>query len=182
MGFVFHRTGKYTSAWQKKTENPSEAERCKAFANARKLVCVIEFPQERRSSDYRQQFFLANTGLFHKGRYYQCAYCGKIIPRDRITVDHLISVKGTQKSRMYKALLHKLKITDINDTKNLVPACQHCNSKKGSKGGLWILRGIIGKSFALWVFRWAICIILIAFCVVFAICFQGSLLSQVALS
>lgn len=169
MGFTFRCTGKYTGVWQKKTEDPSDAEICKAFAETRKLLCLIEYPQERRSADYRQRFFRTNMGLRHKGNHYQCAYCGRIFPKDQITVDHLFAVKGVQRSKIMKWLLHKLKITDVNDPKNLVPACRHCNSQKGSKGGIWILRGLIGKSFALWVVRWIARIVIVALCAYFAI-------------
>lgn len=169
MGFMFRRTGKYTGVWQKKTEDPSDAEACKDFAEANKLLCLIEYPQERRSADYRQQFFRTNMGLYHKGKHYQCAYCGRIFPKDQITVDHLLAVKGAQRSAIIKGLLRKLGITDINDPKNLVPACRHCNSQKGSKGGIWILRGLLGKYFALWVVRWIARIVIVALCAYFAI-------------
>ena len=169
MGFAFHRTGKHTGVWQKKTEDPFDAENCKDFAESRKLHCLIEYPQERRSSDYRQQFFRTNTGLCHTGKFYQCAYCGKIFSKNRITVDHLVAVKGVQRSTIIKGMLHRLKITDINDPKNLVPACQHCNSQKGSKGGIWILRGLIGKSFAFWLVRWIARIVIVILCAYFAI-------------
>ena len=29
----------------------------------------------------------------------------------------------------------------VNDISNLAPACRRCNRRKGSKGGLWIIRG-----------------------------------------
>lgn len=169
MGFAFRRTGKYTGVWQKKTEDPSGAETCKEFAESKKLLCLIEYPQERRSADYRQQFFRTNMGLCHKGKHYQCVYCGRIFPKDQITVDHLFAVKGVQRSKIMKWLLHRLTITDVNDPKNLVPACRHCNSKKGSKGGIWILRGVIGQSFTIWLARWIMRVVLIALCVYFVI-------------
>ena len=47
-------------------------------------------------------------------------------------------------------------ISDINDVKNLVPSCEKCNSKKGSKMGLWLIRGDIGKHFGIWLFWWSL--------------------------
>lgn len=41
-------------------------------------------------------------------------------------------------------------INDINDTRNLVPACRKCNSRKGANTGIWIIRGLIGRHFGFW--------------------------------
>lgn len=169
MGFSFHRTGKYSGVWKKKTDNESDIESSRKFAAERNLACLVEYPEDRRSADYRQQLFRTNAGLCHKGTYYQCVYCGRIFQKDRITVDHLFSVRGTQKSSFYKKLLQKIGITNINDPKNLVPACQHCNSKKGSKGGIWIIRGLVGKSSMVWAIRWLIRFALFVLCIAFLI-------------
>jgi len=44
-------------------------------------------------------------------------------------------------------------ISGANDAKNLVAACRRCNSKKGTKMGLWIVRGFLGRSELLWKIR-----------------------------
>jgi DNA-directed RNA polymerase subunit RPC12/RpoP len=169
MGFSFNRTGKYSGVWNKKTDSEFEIQLSKKFAKERNLACLVEYPEDRRSADYRRIFFHNNPGLFKSGEYYQCAYCGLVFSKDRITVDHLFSVRGTQKSPFYKKLLQKIGITNINDPKNLVPACQHCNSKKGSKGGIWIIRGLVGKSFVVWAIRWMIRFALFVLCIAFLI-------------
>ncbi len=174
-GFEFKKTGKYTGVWKLKAKNSADVDEIKRFAQRAKLSCIIEYPEERRSSDYRRNFFTVNKGLLNKGRYYHCAYCGRIFKKENITVDHLFSIKGIQKdsvtARLNKKILSKLDIQNINDPPNLVPACQRCNSRKGSKGGLWILRGIVGKYPLIWVFRWVLRAFLFCVCCYFVIQF-----------
>ena len=157
MGFDFKKTGRYTGIWRKQVESEEEAQTAKDFAGSHGLACRIERPEERRSSNYRPLFFETHPGLFGSGLY-QCVYCGRIKKRDQITVDHLIAVNAIQQdtfsARIYRRLLKRMNITDINDPRNLLPACRSCNSRKGSKGGFWILRGILGRSLILWIFRW----------------------------
>jgi hypothetical protein len=46
-------------------------------------------------------------------------------------------------------------IKNINDIENLVAACHHCNSSKGSKMGFWLIRGMLGRHPVFWLFFWA---------------------------
>ena len=106
-----------------------------------------------RSANYRCNFFKANKGLRGHRKHYHCSYCGRIKKKDDITVDHLIPVnkvlKGCHK-RFWKMVLRLNGINDINDTRNLVPACRKCNSRKGANTGIWIIRGLIGRHFGFW--------------------------------
>lgn len=106
-----------------------------------------------RSANYRCNFFKVNKGLRGRRKHYHCSYCGKIKKKDDITVDHLIPVnkvlKGRHK-RFWKMVLRFNGINDINDTRNLVPACRKCNSRKGTNTGIWILRGLVGRHFGFW--------------------------------
>ena len=104
-----------------------------------------------RSADYRRQFFMANPP--HIGKRYFCAYCGRLISRRRVTVDHLYPVNKASRSIRLQTKLRRMGIKNINSVRNLVPACKKCNGHKGTKMGLWILRGRIGKSPEIWVFR-----------------------------
>ena len=60
-------------------------------------------------------------------------------------VDHIISVNKSQKNRMANWLMDRMEISNVNDERNLCCACKECNSRKGSKAGLWLLRGFLGK-------------------------------------
>lgn len=122
------------------------------------------YPQYERSNDYRKQFFSHNHPAI-KGRYI-CAYCGRFLKMEATTVDHLIPINKVRnkhgvlnkiKTTGYRAALKLFKISNINDSRNLVAACKSCNSKKGSKTGLWIIRGLLGRYPAYWVLHW-ICV------------------------
>lgn len=97
----------------------------------------------KRSHAYREQYFAAHQPDI-LGRYF-CTYCGKLIKPKDVQVDHMVSIALVQKNHWMQKY-----VSDINDSKNLVAACRRCNSKKGSKGGLWILRGIIGQYRIFW--------------------------------
>lgn len=113
-----------------------------------------------RSSNYRSVFFKEHPPYF--GDYYFCTYCGRLIHKDKITVDHLYPVGIARKSiTLQKKLQHK-GISDINSPENLVPSCRKCNQKKSSKMGKWIIRGKIGKYPSLWIVRHTIRIVLFA--------------------
>ena len=98
----------------------------------------------KRSSDYRRRFIEADPGPW------RCRYCGKRLrDKSEMTVDHVIPVArvsrlGVSGFFWRNFAIHE-GIDDINDLKNLVPACRRCNSRKGQKGGIWILRAILGK-------------------------------------
>ena len=79
------------------------------------------------------------------GKYYVCAYCFKLLKKNDVTVDHIISVNKSQKNRMANWLMNRMEISNVNDERNLCCACKECNSRKGSKAGLWLLRGFLGK-------------------------------------
>ena len=100
-----------------------------------------------RSTDYRKTFFIHNKGFnfFHK-KYYRCAYCGKPVKKDCITVDHIIPVYKSQRNFSAKILMKLFRIHNINEYENLTPSCKKCNSKKGSKLSInYIYKGITGK-------------------------------------
>lgn len=93
-----------------------------------------------RGSSYRYDFIRENPG-FHG--YYICRYCGKLLKKDRMTVDHRIPVRKAETSWLYRKLLDRYPY-GVNDVRNLVPACERCNKRKGSKTGIWLLLGYTG--------------------------------------
>ena len=90
-----------------------------------------------RSSNYRMVFFEENKPAF-RNKYYQCAYCGRLLTKDTVTIDHLLPIQKVKRNK------------DRNDPRNLVAACDTCNKKKGSKGGWWIALGLIGRYPVFW--------------------------------
>lgn len=105
-------------------------------------VVMITNPKYQRSSNYRAEF-MRHWPPDSEG-YYRCVYCGRKIKKDKMQVDHIISVDMAQKNWFSRPLLPK---SGVNDLSNLVPACQRCNRKKDRYGGFWIIRGRYWKFF-----------------------------------
>ena len=113
-----------------------------------------------RSVTYRKNFFHINRPVKHNK--YRCAYCGMLFPKNKITVDHLYPVYLARKSFLLRLYLRIRGYKDINDIKNLVPACEKCNTHKGRKGGIWIIRGTLGRYETYWRIKKIIYMLLIA--------------------
>lgn len=104
-----------------------------------------------RNDKYRKEFFAHNKPIIKDS--YFCAYCGKILTRKNITVDHLYPIdKARSDIKLQKKLL-KRGITNINNADNLVPACMDCNKKKGTSIDGWIFRGQLGRHKIYWIIR-----------------------------
>lgn len=116
-----------------------------------------------RDTSYRKRFFSNNHGIHNK---YFCAYCGKILTPEEITVDHITPVAAARKSKFAQRILKLFGITNINCNKNLAPSCRECNSKKGANIGLWPIRGYIGKHNFVWILGHTISFSVL-FCVVY---------------
>ena len=85
----------------------------------------------KRGSSYRKAFFDAHAPIF--GDYYFCAYCGRLVRSDKVSVDHLYPVGRAGKSVTMQKLLKKKHFSGVNDPRNLVASCKSCNQKKGKK-------------------------------------------------
>lgn len=91
-----------------------------------------------RDNSYRERFIEAHPP--HNGKY-RCVYCGRKINKDDMQVDHVIAVGRVKRNWLYRLCLPD----GVNDLSNLVPSCRKCNHRKGSKGGLWAIRGHFWK-------------------------------------
>lgn len=166
--FEFIKKSYGKSYWMKKylmtSEELSKLDNVKVYWKKKGLDILVLYPNNMRSSDYRKEFLNKNKGI--KG-YYFCAYCGAIMNTKKLTVDHIFPVDRTAKSKFLKKILSIMKINNINDIRNLTPCCKSCNSRKGSKTGLWIIRGLIGRYRFTWPITWIIIILLffVIFCV-----------------
>lgn len=114
----------------------------------------------KRSGDYRDTFFkhyrsrtyslaaalVRNWDTDRGYGYYYCAYCGKKTDLKKITVDHIYPVAKVNASTKLQRKLKKLGYENVNDYRNLTPACAKCNKKKGTKLNWWyICRGRLGQ-------------------------------------
>lgn len=100
-----------------------------------------------RSDSYRRDFLKANPRPL---RGYRCRYCHRHLSERQMTVDHIYPVY-LAKTGKGLWMMHLAMIFDVNDVRNLAPACARCNAKKGRKAGLWVMRGILGKYRLYWV-------------------------------
>ncbi len=125
-----------------------------------------------RGQGYRQKYFDNNPPHF-LGKYYFCAYCGRLRSKKNITVDHLYPISKADTNVQMQKRLRKRGIRNINDADNLVAACASCNQKKGSKTGYWIRRGSIGRLPGVWYIRHAIRMAL--FCAVVYLIVSGKM-------
>lgn len=113
------------------------------------VTCESEFGQ--RSTSYRKEFF-GHTKPVLQNRYV-CAYCGRLLKEKDVTVDHIYPVHAAKTDINIQNKLKYKGFSDINDIKNLVAACRSCNRRKGTKMGIWILKGKLGRSPVLWCIR-----------------------------
>lgn len=163
--FVFYNKSKKNKYWEKETTNKKDIEFWKRFARSHGLICEVEDALYSRNSTYRKDFFEQNKP-FWKNRYF-CVYCGRLLPKNKIEIDHIIPVHQAKKWYVRKMLR---KMHGVNDPKNLGASCRKCNRAKGSKMNGWVFRGHLGKSNAYQVFRWIVrfvVVILIIFTVLY---------------
>lgn len=161
--FLFTKKAYGKGFWEKKIIRNDELSinKYKDFCKSNKFKLEIIYPEYARNYDYRKVFFERNKGFLNQ--FYICAYCGRIFRKENITVDHIFPIDKISKSKFYQNLLKWLNISNVNDYNNLAPACKHCNSKKGRKVGLWVLRGFLGRYKWWWFAIWASIIIIITY-------------------
>ena len=102
----------------------------------------------KRSTTYRAEYFKHNKPIYKK--FYRCVYCGRLLSRKKITVDHIYPVKKVNESTYYQDKLKRIGADSVNDFRNLVSACFRCNAKKSSKTGWWIIKAKIGSMKYYW--------------------------------
>lgn len=107
-------------------------------------------PKEKfeRSEDYRSRYIAAHPGWRRK--WYLCPYCGRFVTKDRMQVDHIVSIDLANRQPFYRWLVPK---EGINSEANLTASCEKCNLKKSNRGGWWIVRAKVGRVWyaAMWV-------------------------------
>lgn len=103
-----------------------------------------------RSNNYRKRYFDKHKGILGL---YTCAYCGKIIAKHNVQVDHIFPIGIVRRSAFAKGFIafnntifNPLHPSEgVNGVWNTCSACSACNSAKSDSGGLWIWRGYIGR-------------------------------------
>lgn len=133
----------------------------KTFCKQKHLIFLFDNEYGERSADYRKTFFDNNRP--DKNGKFRCVYCGKKLNRNRITVDHLYPVSAVSKSLELQKKLKSRGINSLNSKENLVAACWNCNMRKGTRMGIWSLRGRLGRHETFWRTRSVIRFFLVLF-------------------
>lgn len=115
-----------------------------------------------RTNNYRKELYSTNKIPHERNR---CVYCGQFYQPQYIEADHIIPVSAVKgaKGKYWKKYMDRHHYTlGVNDPKNIVPACIYCNRRKGSKQGIWLLLGRLGRHKFTWTLRsmtiWALSI------------------------
>lgn len=122
-------------------------------------MAMSKKPKYERSDDYRYQYIRAHPGFM--GKYYLCPYCGRIMLKKTMQVDHIVSINLANKHRAYRVLVPD---GNINNLHNLTASCPKCNNRKSDSGGFWIFLARFGV-----VFYAVIWLLLLGFAAWFAI-------------
>ncbi|MCR5148305.1 MAG: HNH endonuclease [Eubacterium sp.] len=138
-----------------------ELRKLSAYCDEKGLRLKIGNALGRRRTDYRRKFFSWNSPDI--GSRYICVYCGRLLKKDKVVVDHLYPVGTASKSIEYQKKLKRHGIKNINDSRNLVASCNSCNRRKGTKSGIWIFLGRIGRHRGIWFLRYLLRAVIIAF-------------------
>lgn len=147
------------------TDDPALLKKIHRFCFFHGLKCIVMNPEYCRNTTYRNDFFRHYKPAV-LGKYF-CIYCGRLLSPETVTVDHIIPVKKASENSAYQKFIQIMHWKGVNDHRNLGAACRRCNSRKGAKTGLWLLRGYIGKSSLFQYFRWTVRACLIAALVCF---------------
>ena len=91
-GFRFIRKDE---KWHRDTTDPVFVEKYRDYAKRNGLAFVAYDSTRTRCNSYRDTFFEANEPMI--GKYYVCAYCFKLLKKNDVTVDHIISVNKSKK-------------------------------------------------------------------------------------
>ena len=113
-------------------------------------------PHWNRGSAYRRDW------IDKQGEECRCVYCGRKFPTNSITVDHVVPVSLSKRSKIARAWLKSRGFKNIDDERNLVPACYQCNHlKKDSTNIIWFFRAYLGKYTWWWVCVWMFRIVVV---------------------
>lgn len=148
-----HSFGMYQTGQYEYRGNITEAD-IKKLARLQKrgeLTYYIDNHFSVRGNKYREVFFRNYKPVI--GDLYFCAYCGKLIRKKNITIDHIYPVGRVRKSMSLQRKLKRRGIETVNDPRNLTPSCAKCNGHKAAKGGLWVMRGKLGQHQWIWAVR-----------------------------
>ena len=148
-GFKFVEKG-YNSYFEKEfaEEDSKKLDVWLAYCRKNKLRSDVFDTKYTRSDNYRDVYFKHNKPSVEAK--YRCAYCGRKLRFKDTTIDHVFPVNKMMYSSRIRKIAQFFGIDETNQKENLVCSCRSCNSKKGTKTGIWVVLGFIGKHEWLW--------------------------------
>lgn len=140
-GFKWNPTNK---SWYKEHEEITDYRKYRDEYGAYTGVKVkLVDSKYSRDNLYRKVFFEKHKGVFGL---YRCAYCGKILRKKNVTIDHVVPISRAADSLRCRFFMRYIGIDNVNSVSNLTPCCKRCNSRKGNKVSLiTFLRGCTGQ-------------------------------------
>ena len=141
-GFGLQYTG---NKWSLQTSDDDLIQCVKRYCKRKRLAFESIEDKYVRSTDYRKNFLQQYQRK--NGKYFRCAYCGKKLTTQKVTVDHIIPIDKVQHQKRFQRLMKLAGIDNINDIKNLTPACERCNKRKGRKLRGYYIKGLTGRTY-----------------------------------
>ena len=147
---VSKRTYKATGLTEKEAKNL----KWKALFDGKKAIYYEDIWD--RSKNYRADYFKK-----HRDPEFKCVYCGRSLPRNSITIDHVIPINAVKNSVFLQKYLKHKGYKSINDERNLVHCCWNCNEEKGkSHSFMWSIKAKLGSTDIWWKIRILLIIVL----------------------
>lgn len=173
MGLTFVVKSQKTQYWEKKNVSPKNMKQIKKFCKRHLLQIEIIDQRFTGSSNYRKEFFQHYKPVFQN--YYFCIYCGKLLTRKNLQVDHIIPIHKAKTSKWVRWYLERYP-KGVNDYRNLGASCRNCNLTKSAKMGFWTIRGKIGKFNFYQILRWIIRVLIVAATIVMLYLYRENIL------
>lgn len=120
------------------------------FTNTRESSTKPQGGPFERSTDYRRDYLKKHKGFFG---IYTCAYCGRLITKSNMQVDHIYPVNRAATKTTGKLFVvlnsfwrgSKGRQQGVNGNWNKTAACPKCNHLKSDKGGVCVTLGYLGR-------------------------------------
>lgn len=155
LGFKYVEKSQRTKYWELRNVSTQQMKEIKTFCKRHFLDIEILDQRFTASSNYREEFFKHHAPVLKK--YYFCIYCGRLLTRRTLQVDHIVPIHKAKTNKWVRRYLSRKKFQKgVNDYHNLGASCRKCNLSKSDKMGLWTIRGKIGKSNLFQIMRWII--------------------------
>ena len=130
-------------------KNLSKKEAKRIVRRAKLHLFIAHYYDQKweRGKGYKKKWIIKNPSDTHR-----CVYCNRKIPYKSITLDHVVPIYAAKQSRVLQWILERRGFDNIDDERNLVPACYHCNKLKGkSTSFVWMIRAYLGKYKLFWI-------------------------------